>query len=402
MKKYLFFAFALIAGALVFTSCDKKDKDEPETPPQEQDAVVFNATGELRGVMFPIYNDKQKAVITVHTKANTVDVKFVQARIASESETPQDIYIYNMPLNQGESHIKLLLADGSSYAPFPKSYAYAIMDEKQTTFNMHFGNDNEEDTQVYLVYNAMLKPEQPEEINPADYVGSMWRVDSVNYDGRPSSQPYVIAKFISESQVVLDGADTTTWSYKDGAFSIRRYNYEEERTYKVVEVNKTFAHLLLTDSENKELHIYASIIPASNGQKVTPSVENIVGTWRMDYTELFYSGTDAQGRHYESYQLLPSAQYHDLDIWEFRADGTYSVTYMLEKAMDMEKDSWYQEGEWHLKDGKIALCGENDPYLKEETYQTFIELTTNVMYLEQTISNSLAHNVFKTYFSKIK
>lgn len=152
MRKYLFFAFALVASALAFTSCNKKDQNEPDP-----DAVVFNATGELRGVMFDVYNTQQEAVITLHPTKNTVDVKFVQARITSESETPQDIYIYNMPLNQGESHIKLLLADGSSYAPFPKSYAYALMDEKQKTFNMHFGNDNESDTQVYFVFNAMLK-----------------------------------------------------------------------------------------------------------------------------------------------------------------------------------------------------------------------------------------------------
>ena len=129
-----------------------KDED-----PEDKDAKVLNATGELRGVMFDVYNTQQEAVITLHPTKNTVDVKFVQARITSESETPQDIYIYNMPLNQGESHIKLLLADGSSYAPFPKSYAYALMDEKQKTFNMHFGNDNESDTQVYFVFNAMLK-----------------------------------------------------------------------------------------------------------------------------------------------------------------------------------------------------------------------------------------------------
>ena len=153
MKKILFFALALVAGALAFTSCDKKGGNEPE----DKDAVVFNATGELRGVMFDVYNTQQEAVITLHPTKNTVDVKFVQARITSESETPQDIYIYNMPLNQGESHIKLLLADGSAYAPFPKSYAYAVMDENRTTFNIHFGNDGEQDTKVYLVFGAMLK-----------------------------------------------------------------------------------------------------------------------------------------------------------------------------------------------------------------------------------------------------
>ena len=151
MKKFLFFAFVLVAGALAFTSC-KKDKNEPE----DKDAVVFNATGELRGVMFDIYNTKQEAVVTYHPNKNTIDVKFMQAQIVSSSETPKDIYIYNMKVNAGETHINLVLDDGSSYASFPKSYAYAIMDTNQKTLNMHFGNDDESDTQVYFVFNAML------------------------------------------------------------------------------------------------------------------------------------------------------------------------------------------------------------------------------------------------------
>ena len=153
MKKILFFAFALVAGVLAFTSCDKNGQNDP-------DAIVFNATGELRGVMFDVYNTQQEAVITLHPTKNTVDVKFVQARIESEDETPQDIYIYNMPVSAEEgnfSHIQLVLEDGSPYKPFPKSYAYAAMNKEQTWFNIHFGSDNEQDTQVYLVFNAMLK-----------------------------------------------------------------------------------------------------------------------------------------------------------------------------------------------------------------------------------------------------
>ena len=152
MKKILFFAIELVAGVVAFTSCDKKDKNGADDP----NAVVFNAVGELRGVMFDVYNTQQEAVITLHPTKNTVDVKFVNARIASETETPQDIFIHNMPVNAGETHIQLLLGDGSPYAPFPKSYAYAIMNPERTMFNMHFGNDDESDTQVYLVFNTML------------------------------------------------------------------------------------------------------------------------------------------------------------------------------------------------------------------------------------------------------
>jgi hypothetical protein len=134
---------------------NSQTKDDDEDEPEE--TKTFNATGELRGVMFPVHNGQQQAVITLHPKSNTVDVKFIQARMTSESETPQDIYIYNMPINAGEAHIKLKLEDGSYYTSFSESYAYAILDLEQMTFNVHFGNDDELDTQVYLVYNATLQ-----------------------------------------------------------------------------------------------------------------------------------------------------------------------------------------------------------------------------------------------------
>jgi hypothetical protein len=151
MKKILLFALA--AMTLAFVACDKKDKKKSEPEPEGK---VLKATGELRGVMFDVYNENQQAVVTYHPNKNTIDVKFVKAQIVSTSESPKDIYIYNMKVNAGETHINLVLADGSPYTPFSKSYAYAVMDPNHTPFNMHFGNDDESDTQVYLVYNAML------------------------------------------------------------------------------------------------------------------------------------------------------------------------------------------------------------------------------------------------------
>ena len=152
MKKFLLFALA--AMTLAFVACDKKDKQKDDPEPEGK---VLNATGELRGVMFDVYNENQQAVVTYHPNKNTIDVKFVKAQIVSSSESPKDIYIYNMKVNAGETHINLVLEDGSSYASFPKSYAYAILAPNLTTLNMHFGNDSESDTQVYFVYNATLK-----------------------------------------------------------------------------------------------------------------------------------------------------------------------------------------------------------------------------------------------------
>ena len=151
MKKSIFFAIVLAASVLAFVSCNKKDIE-----PEDKDAKVYNAIGELRGVMYQVMNPHQEAVVTLHPNTNTVDVRFIKAKIVSETEVPQDIYIKNMKINTGEVHINLVLEDGSPYASFPKSYAYALLDEQNKTFNMHFGNNDESDTQVYFVFNALL------------------------------------------------------------------------------------------------------------------------------------------------------------------------------------------------------------------------------------------------------
>ena len=100
MRKILFFALALVAGALAFTSCDKKDKNGADDP----NAVVFNAVGELRGVMFPVHNGQQQAVITLHPNANTVDKVLV-------SKEALDSYISKFNFSKCQAHIEWLLVN---------------------------------------------------------------------------------------------------------------------------------------------------------------------------------------------------------------------------------------------------------------------------------------------------
>ena len=216
MKKILFFALALVASVVAFTGC-KNDKDKE---PGDKDAVVLNATGELRGVMFDSYNAQQEAVITLHTKTNTIDVKFVQARLTDDSETPQDVYIYGMPVSTEEglfAHINLVLEDGSAYKPFSKSYAYAAMNAERTTFGMHFGNDDEKDTQVYLVYHATLKSEKEED----NTLTGTWQHTEDYGDAR------------SEVKVIFEESNKFTYSDYKYMGGLVHYGYILNGTYKI-------------------------------------------------------------------------------------------------------------------------------------------------------------------------
>ena len=332
MRKFLFFAFALVAGTLAFNSCD--NGNDPE------DSIVFNATGELRGVMFPVYNEHQQAVITLHPKANTVDVKFVKARIASESETPQDIYIHNMKLNAGEVHISLVLADGSPYKPFPKSFAYAIMDQKQTTFNMHFGNDDESDTQVYLVFNTMLQPEDPvdPEIDPADFINTQWRTDSCFENGQKSPAPHLYVDIISKDSVLING-EKFSHTYKDGKLNCSRWS---EEWFDVLEVKDGRAHLR---GFNGTADVYMSQLPKLDMDEMImmPQAEDFVGTWKLAYYTYDNYNPDVEGWH--SVSTNPG-----VETWEFNADGScvYCSTFSGET----------KSGDWSWSDG-LRFC--NNP-----------------------------------------
>lgn len=242
-------------------------------------------------------------------------------------------------------------------------------------------------------------PSTPGENNHADYVGTRWRIDSVFYNNQAAPHPYVIVRFISESQAVLDGVDTTSWAIQDGALNIRRYDYEEMGSYKVVEANKTFAHLIGSDGGKDELHIYASIIPEAEGENLPLTAENIIGKWRGDYyvNRGNYIGND--GQTHEFYQMTSSVQMHGLDIWEFFADGTLTYTNMLDKA-SMES---YQPstGFWAIKDGQFSYQYDVDQ-LYDGYYFDVEALTDNVFHILRTEHSQTGSNFYWCHFSKVK
>lgn len=240
----------------------------------------------------------------------------------------------------------------------------------------------------------------PGDYDAKDYIGTRWRIDSVYVNDIPSPHPYVIVRFISETQAVLDGEDTTTWSIKDGAINIRRYDYEEMQSYKIMEANKTFAHLFGSDGVKEELNIYASIIPEAEGDSLPLTAENIIGKWRGDYyvSSGRYIGNDSYWHEY--YSMTSSVQYHGLDIWEFFADGTLTYTNMLDKALS--GDSYQPHtGFWEIKDGQFAYQYDVDR-LYDGFYFNVEALTDNVFHIMREDFTATNIEYHWCHFSKVK
>lgn len=243
-------------------------------------------------------------------------------------------------------------------------------------------------------------PSNPGENNVKDYVGTMWRVDSVFYNGQVAPHPYVIVKFISETQAVLDGQDTTTWSIEDNTLKIRRYDYEEMGSYKIQEANKTYAHLVGSDGVKDELQIYASIIPEATGTTLPLTAENIIGTWRGDYYVSSGSYVGNGGTWHQYYQMTSSMQTHGLDILEFKADGTLTYTNMLDKA-SMGASYQPSTGFWAIKDGQFAYQYDVDR-LYDGYYFDVEALTDNVFYITRSQVTQTSAESHWCHFSKVK
>lgn len=382
MKKFFIFAIALVASVLAFSSCDKKDK-EKDGPNQtvQDDVVVFNAIGELRGVMFDCYNAQQQAVIKWHKEANTIDVKFVQARIVSDDETPQDIYIYNMPLNQGEAHIKLLLADSSAYTPFPKSYAYAIMDDEQTMFNMHFGNDDENDTQVYLVFNAMLEAEPSTDLNPADLIGTMWRTEGVYFKGEQSAAPHFYLQILTAEKAAIN-RDTVSYSFDGNQLNCAGDKYE------VTEYTGTTAKL-----RNGDLEINLTKMPEldMDAMIMDPKSEDFVGTWKLAYFTMDYFAEPG----YEDWHNLGTNP--GVETWELRADGT--ATYKSSFTGETKNGTW----SWDY--GLLMVENPANGILQDENDRITVQpLTKNWMSILRGVSVGTSSSItyYQWWFVRVK
>ena len=87
MKKYLFFAFVLVASALVFTSC-KKDKNAPDEPELKGTVYHYHGTSSTRD-----FDYEHDLYIALEDNYN-MTMKWVGVK-ATEDAEPVTLYMYN-------------------------------------------------------------------------------------------------------------------------------------------------------------------------------------------------------------------------------------------------------------------------------------------------------------------
>ena len=240
------------------------------------------------------------------------------------------------------------------------------------------------------------EPTDPEQttINIKDLIGSRWRVDSVLIAGaQQPNQMNDVFKLISESSFIrLDNdQDLIPISVKDKKATVGENFWGHEMTFDIVEATQEYIRISSTTEVDEDgdgvpekeapLKITIGRIPDSNGEKVELTKEAIIGQWKADYYWEF--GTNIGGGTWD--RLLASYNFHGLDIWTFKADGTCSMENLFDKAVSTEKYE-PQTGFWKIDGGSLYVRLDDKASFENRDLCDIEQLTTNVI-------------IFKTYFN---
>ena len=146
------------------------------------------------------------------------------------------------------------------------------------------------------------------EVNPADYINTMWRIDSCFAGGEKHRAPHGFINVLDNKMAVING-DTTSYEFQEGKLVVRGAEFT------IVGVKKGWAHL-----NNQGMDIYLSQLPALDMEDIIMEhqASDFYGTWKLAY----YS--------YDNHN--PGSEWHregsnpGVETWEFKENGTCIYT----------------------------------------------------------------------------
>ena len=151
------------------------------------------------------------------------------------------------------------------------------------------------------------KSEEPTQttVNPADYINTVWRIDSCLAGGAKQRPPHGLIRVLNDKQVVFDN-DTTSYAFQDGKLIFR----DIEMT--IADVKKGWAKL-----SDRGRDIYLCQLPELDmeNQIMPPTAADFVGTWKHAY---FTQDSHTIGQ--PVWYIEASNPW--VETWEFKADGT--------------------------------------------------------------------------------
>lgn len=233
-------------------------------------------------------------------------------------------------------------------------------------------------------------PDEPKSVTLKDIVGTKWRVDSAYIDeGRGAlTGLYQAIEIKSETTYkYLQNDEVYNFSVKDHQVTAEEFGSEP---FTIIEATDQYIHLEGTTDKYDEqgeivgktkLRLSLGRIPDSNGEKVALTKDNVVGVWKADYyvENGVYSGSGEPWTRF-----LISINYHGLDVYTFKEDGTFVFENLMEKWLSGAEYE-QQGGFWRIEGDRLIAAfrydGDTNPEVGDDDINDVIELTTNVIYL---------------------
>lgn len=235
-------------------------------------------------------------------------------------------------------------------------------------------------------------PDEPKSVTLKDIVGTKWRVDSAYIDEGRGALTGLYQAFEIKSETTykyLQNDEVYNFSVKDHKVTIEDL-VGDCGILTVIEATDQYIHMEGTTDKYDEqgeivgktkLRLSLGRIPDSNGEKVALTKDNVVGVWKADfYVESgVYSGSDETWSRF-----LISVNYHGLDIYTLKEDGTLVFENLMEKWL-MGSQYQAETGFWRIEDGRLVMAirydGDTSTEPMSNEINDVVELTGNVMYL---------------------
>ena len=294
MKKLFFFAFALVASALAFTSCNKENVNP----------LVGTWNAKVDGGWSMIYY----TLVFEETNYSFSDKNDVDTRIQKGT------YELNQAEGTGVLHQKTItMLDGHTNQTSPAEedirFKYVI---NGNTLTITIGLDWERPQVLTLTKDGKDEedPEDPEvpEVDPKKLVNTEWRTDSCFMNGEKTAPPHVYIQIISEETVLLNG------EYQNFTVNGNKLTctYFEGTIFTLVEAKEGWAHLKADNGAD----IYLSKLPVKDMEDMIMEhqASDFVGTWKLAYF--------TYNNHTPGYEMERVGTNPGTETWEFKADGT--------------------------------------------------------------------------------
>ncbi len=305
MKKHLFFAFALVASVLAFTSCNKEGKNEPTV----QSPLVgtwfasegahdffytFNADGTYQRI--EDYYMNSRAVVAHEHIVGDGSYTFANDIVSTKLDT-----------------IRISM-DGGPFGPFPdfwpkeEKMKFKVEGDKLTLTHDYESGDAW--TEV-LTKNGKPDPEEPSDINidPAKLVNTEWRTDSCFLNGERTAPPHLYIEILSEDALLMNG-ENHNFTVNGNKLTC---TYFEDMVFTVVEASEGWAHVQGDNGSD----IYLSKLPERDydAQIMEHQASDFYGTWKLAY--FTYEDHNPGHENWSRVGTNPGTE-----TWEFKADGS--------------------------------------------------------------------------------